>query len=66
MSINCYSKIELFVIDLTGLIFVFIWNEYLYTLVVVEISCHYAIEHLLYSKEETRPTIQDIIALLER
>jgi len=33
---------------------------------MVKVSYYYTIEHLLYNKEETRPTVQNIIALLEK
>ena len=61
-----YDKIELVVIDLTSLISVTTWDGYVYTLVVVEVSCHYPVERLLKSKEKARVTVRDMVALLER
>lgn len=52
MSINYYSKMKLLVVNLAG--------------PMVKVSYYYTIEHLLYNKEETRPTVQNIIALLEK
>jgi len=34
-----YGKIELVIIDLTGPILVLIWDDYVYTLIVIEVSC---------------------------
>jgi len=51
-SASQYSKMELLVMDLTGPISVPTWNEYLYILVVVKVSCCYAVSCLLKEKEE--------------
>jgi len=64
-STSQYSKIELFVMDLTGPMSVPTWDGFLYALVVVEVSCRYTVEHLLYDKDETGPTIHNIVAMLE-
>ena len=61
-----YSKIELLVIDLTGPMSVPTWDGFLYALVVVEVSCHYAVGHLLHNKDETGPTVCNIMAMLEQ
>ena len=51
--------------DLTGPMSVPTWNGYLYVLVVVEVSCYYAVSCLLKEKEETNITIQNIMAMME-
>jgi len=51
--------------DLTGPMSVPTWNGYLYTLVVVEVSCCYAVSHLLKEKKKAGIAIQDIIAIIE-
>jgi len=56
-SSSHYSKIKLLVMDLTGPMSVSIWDRFLYTLVVVEVSYHYTVEHLLCNKEKAGPTI---------
>ena len=56
-SISQYSKIELLIINLTEPMSVLTWDRYLYALVVVEVSCHYAVGHLLNEKEKTGITI---------
>ena len=38
--------------DLTGLMSVPTWDGYLYILVVVEVSCYYAVNCLLKEKKE--------------
>jgi len=55
---------ELLIVDLTGLMSVSTWDGYLYTLVIVEVSCHYAVDYLL-KKKEASIAIQDIIAMIE-
>ena len=42
------------------------WDGFLYALVVVEISCRYAVGRLLHDKDETGPTIRNIVAMLEQ
>jgi len=42
------------------------WDGFLYALVVVEVSCHYAVGHLLHNKDETGPTVCNIMAMLEQ
>jgi len=64
-STSQYSKMKLLVMDLTGPMSVSTWDGFLYVLVVVEVSCHYAVGHLLYNKDETRPTIHNIVAMLK-
>ena len=51
-SASQYSKMELLIMDLTGLMSVPTWDGYLYILVVVEVSCYYAVNCLLKEKEE--------------
>ena len=41
------------------------WDRYLYALVVVEVSCYYAVNCLLKEKEEAGISIWDIIAIME-
>jgi len=65
-STSQYSKMELLVIDLTGPMSVPTWDGFLYALVVVEVSCHYAVGHLLRDKNETEPTVRNIVTMLER
>jgi len=60
-----YGKIELVVMDLTGLISVPTWDSYVYALVIIEISCRYPVEHLLKLKEEARDAVRDVVAILE-
>jgi len=57
---------ELLVIDLTGPMSVPTWDGFLYALVVVEVSCRYAVGCLLHDKDETGPTVRNIVAMLER
>jgi len=51
-SASQYSKIELLIIDLTGPMSVPTWNGYLYALVIVEVSCCYAVSYLLKEKKK--------------
>ena len=60
-----YGKIELVIIDLTGPILVLIWDDYVYTLIVIEVSCQYPVGYLLKSKEEAGGAVRDVIAMLE-
>jgi len=64
-SASQYSKMELLVMNLTGSISISPWDEYLYALVVVEVSCHYIVSHLLKKKKEASITIRDIMAMME-
>ena len=64
-SASQYSKMELLIINLTGSISIPTWDEYLYVLIVVEVSCHYLVGHLLKKKEETSIAIWDIMAMME-
>jgi len=41
------------------------WDGYLYVLVIVEVSCHYVVSHLLKNKKETSITIYDIVAIIK-
>ena len=41
------------------------WDGFLYALVVVEVSCRYAVGCLLHNKDETGPTVHNIVAMLE-
>ena len=43
---------ELLVINLIKPISISTWNGYLYVLVVVEVSCHYTVSHLLKDKKD--------------
>jgi len=65
-STSQYSKMELLVMDLTRPISVLTWDGFLYALVVVEVSCYYAVGHLLHNKDETGPTICNIVVMLEQ
>jgi len=65
LSASQYSKMKLFIIDLTGPIFVPTWNRYLYILVVVKLSCHYTVGYLLKDKEKASIIIQNIMAMME-
>ena len=60
-----YSKMELVIMDLTDPILVLTWNGYVYTLVIVEVSCQYSVGRLLKSKEEVGGAVRDVIAMLE-
>jgi len=51
-SASQYSKMELLIMDLTRLMSVPTWDGYLYVLVVVEVSCYYAVNCLLKEKKE--------------
>jgi len=46
-SVSKYSKMELLVMDLTGPMMVLTWDSYQYALVVIEVSCRYAVGRLL-------------------
>ena len=46
-SVSKYSKMELLVMDLTGPMMVLTWDGYQYALVVIEVSCRYAVGRLL-------------------
>ena len=50
--------------DLTGSISVPTWDGYLYIIVIVEVSYHYTISHLLKEKKKADIAIQDIIAMM--
>jgi len=56
---------ELLVRDLTRPMSVSTWNRFLYVLVAVEVSCRYVLGHLLHNKDETGPTVCNIVAMLE-
>jgi len=60
-----YGKIKLVIMNLTGPISVFTWDSYVYTLVIVEVSCRYPVRCLLKSKEEAGGAVRDIITMLE-
>jgi len=64
-SASQYSKMKLLIMDLTGPMSVSTWDGYLYTLVVMEISCYYTVSHLLKKKEKASIVIQDIMAMME-
>jgi len=49
--------------DLTSPISVSTWDGFLYALVVVEVSCHYLVERLLHTKEDTSIAIYDILVV---
>jgi len=57
---------ELVVMDLTGLMFVLMWDSNLYTLVAVEVSYCYSVGCLLKHKEEVGVVVRNIVAMLER
>ena len=61
-----YSKMELIVMDLTGPMLVPIWDSFLYTLVIIEVSCHYLVRRLLCNKDKTGTAVHDILAVLKR
>ena len=61
-----YLKMELVVMDLTGLMFVLMWDSNLYTLVAVEVSYCYSVGCLLKHKEEVGVVVRNIVAMLER
>jgi len=65
-SASKYSKMELLVMDLTGPIMVPTWDSYQYALVVIEVSCCYAVGWLLREKDEAGVAVWDIVAMLER
>jgi len=65
-SNNQYSRIELVVMDLTSPISIPTWDEFLYALVIVEVSCCYPVGRLLHTKEDTGVAIYNILAILER
>jgi len=64
-STSQYSKMELLVMDLTRPMSVLTWDGFFYALVVVEVSCYYAVGCLLCNKDKTGPTIHNIVAMLE-
>jgi len=64
-SMSCYSKMELLVMDLTGPMSVPTWDGFFYALVMIKVSYQYAVGRLLHDKNETRPTVHDVIAMLE-
>jgi len=64
-SASKYSKMELLVMDLIGPMTVPTWDGYQYALVVIEVSCHYAVGRLLREKDEAGVAVQDIVAMLE-
>ena len=66
LSSLLYSKIELVIIDLTGLMFIPMWDSNLYALVAVEVSCCYPVGCLLKHKEEVGVAVKNIVAMLER
>ena len=57
---------KLLVMDLTGPMSIPIWDEYLYALVMVEVSCWYPVGHLLKKKEDTGIAVRNVIAMLEQ
>ena len=65
-STSQYFKMELLVMDLTGPMSVPTWDGFLYVLVVIEVSCRYTVGCLLRDKDETGPTICNIVAMLEQ
>jgi len=65
-SNNQYSKIELVIMDLTGPMSIPTWDGFLDVLVIVEVSCCYPVERLLYTKEDTGVAIHNMIAILKR
>ena len=65
-SSTCYTKIELIVMDITGPILVSTQDSFLYALAVVEVSCKYLVERLLYTKKDTSVAVCNILVILER
>jgi len=61
-----YSKIELVVMNLIGLISIPMWNSNLYALVAVKVSCCYLIGHLLKYKEKVGAVVRDVVVTFER
>ena len=57
---------ELVVMDLTGPMLVPTWDGFLYTLVIIEVSCCYPVGRLLRSKDETGTAVHDILVMFER
>jgi len=57
---------ELVMMDLTGPMSVPTWDGFLYTLVVVKVSCQYPVGRLLRTKEDTGVAVCDILTMLER
>ena len=64
-SSSQYFEIELVIIDLTSPISVATWNSNPYTLVIIEVSCHYLVEQLLEDKDKVKVIVQDVISMLE-
>jgi len=60
-----YSKMKLLIMNLTGPISISTWDEYLYVLVVMEVSCYYTVGYLLKTNEKASIVIQGIIAMME-
>ena len=61
-----YSKMELIIMDLTSPMLVPTWDSFLYTLIIIEVSCYYLVRRLLCNKNKTSTTVCDILAVLER
>jgi len=57
---------ELVVMDITGPMLVPTWDGFLYTLVIVEVSCRYPVGRLLRTKEDIGVTVCNVLAILER
>jgi len=64
-SASQYSKMKLLIMDLTGPMSVSTWDGYLYTLVVMEVSCYYTVGYLLKKNEKASIIIQGIITMME-
>jgi hypothetical protein len=65
-STTPYQKMELIVVDLTGLMSVETWTRMSYALVAVELSCWFWVGELLKSKGEAAEGLEQIIMMLER
>jgi len=52
--------------DLTGPMLVPTWDGFLYTLVIIEVSCRYPVGRLLCNKDETGTAVYDILVMFER
>jgi len=50
--------------NLTGTIYVPTWNNYLYTLIIVEINCYYLAGYWLKQNENISIVVHDIIIML--
>jgi len=66
VSQSKYSKIELVVMDLTSPMSVPTWDDFLYVLVIIEVSYYYPVGKLSCNKAKTSTTVCDILVVLKR